>query len=276
MDIADKLKAYFQPAKDVSFAFLFGSYARGRTLKESDIDIAVYLKEGYSFNRVKEIWRDVEDLARKDVDLVILNTASPLIGYTAIRGKPLALNDYEAYLSYMLQISQEAEDFRYFLLDMWGLKEKLKTEGLHMNPLNEIQKASIVKRIDFIELELTDLEQYEGLTFETYSQDRRTRRDIERISENVANAVIDICKIVLVGEDTELPETYREIFNKLSQMGIVRSGLGESLSDLTRLRNVLAHQYLDIKWEMIKDFMVKGKNDVKTFLTTIKTLVEKS
>jgi len=34
-----------------------------------------------------------------------------------------------------------------------------------MNPLNKIQRASIAKRIDFIELELKDLEEYEGLDF---------------------------------------------------------------------------------------------------------------
>jgi len=55
-------------------------------------------------------------------------------------------------------------------------------------------------------------------------------------------------KIVLAGEDIELPETYREIFKKLAQIGMVSNELGEGLSDLVRLRNILAHQYLDIKW----------------------------
>lgn len=128
MDIANKLKAYFQSARDVSFAFLFGSHASGRTFKESDIDVATYLKEGYSFERIKEIWGDVEDLLKKDVDLVILNDASPLIGYAAIRGKALTINDYQVYLDYMLRISQEAEDFRNFLLDIRRLKEKLRAE----------------------------------------------------------------------------------------------------------------------------------------------------
>jgi uncharacterized protein YutE (UPF0331/DUF86 family) len=141
-----------------------------------------------------------------------------------------------------------------------------------MTPLNEIQKISIAKRIDFVELELKDLEEYEGLDFDTYSQNRKARRDVERISENIANAVIDIGKIILAGEDIELPETYRDIFKKLVQIQIVEGELGESLSDLVRLRNILAHQYLDIKWEMIKDFIIRGKNNVRGFLTIIKKI----
>lgn len=141
-----------------------------------------------------------------------------------------------------------------------------------MTPLNEIQKISIAKRIDFIELELKDLEEYEGLDFDTYSRNRKTRRDVERISENIANATLDIGKVILAGEEIELPETYRDIFKKLVQIQIVSDELSESLSDLVRLRNILAHQYLDIKWEMINDFIIHGRNNVKGFLTLVKKI----
>jgi uncharacterized protein YutE (UPF0331/DUF86 family) len=140
-----------------------------------------------------------------------------------------------------------------------------------MNPLNNLQKTSIVKRIDFLEIELKDLEAYKKLDFETYSRDRKVRRDVERILENVANASIDIGKIILAGEDIDLPDTYKEIFIKLEQAGVISKDLSISLSDLARLRNILAHQYLDLKWEMVKDFIARGKENVKTFLTILKT-----
>jgi len=124
------LKTYFQSLEDISFAFLFGSHARLKTFKESDVDIAVYFKEEYSFERVKKIWSDLEDLLKKEIDLITLNNAPPLIGYSAIKGKDIVINDYTTYLNYMLRISQEAEDFSSFLLDMWKLKEKLKSERI--------------------------------------------------------------------------------------------------------------------------------------------------
>jgi uncharacterized protein YutE (UPF0331/DUF86 family) len=140
-----------------------------------------------------------------------------------------------------------------------------------MNPINNTQRTSIVKRIDFVETELKDLDDYKNLDFENYSQNRKTRRDVERLVENIANASIDIGKIILAGEDVELPETYKDIFIKLSEIRMIDKKLSEGLSDLVRLRNILAHQYLDIKWEMIKNFKDRGMDEVKTYLMIIKT-----
>lgn len=126
----NQLKSYFHSLEDISFVFLFGSWASGRTVKESDVDIAIYFKNEYSFERTKEIWSDLEDLLKKDIDLIILNTSPPLIGYSAIRGKAILIKDYESYLYYMLRISQEAEDFSKFLLDMWKLKDKFQSKRL--------------------------------------------------------------------------------------------------------------------------------------------------
>ena len=140
-----------------------------------------------------------------------------------------------------------------------------------MNPANDIQRTSIVKRIDFIETELNDLDEYKELDFETYSQNRKTRRNVERLVENIANASIDIGKIILAGEDVELPETYKDIFMKLAESTIIDNKLSEDLSDLVRLRNILAHQYLDIKWEMIKNFRDRGMDGVKIYLGIVKT-----
>lgn len=63
-----------------------------------------------------------------------------------------------------------------------------------MTPLNTIQRSSIIKRIAFIESEMSDLAEYQSLDFTTYTQNRKTRRDVERIIENIANAIIDIGK----------------------------------------------------------------------------------
>ncbi len=64
-----------------------------------------------------------------------------------------------------------------------------------MAPLNTIQKTSIIKRIDFIEIELKDLAEYKTLDFNTYARDRKVRRDVERMIENIVNATIDIGKL---------------------------------------------------------------------------------
>ncbi|MEW6376157.1 MAG: nucleotidyltransferase domain-containing protein [Thermodesulfobacteriota bacterium] len=128
--MVEKLKGYFESREDIYFAFLFGSHVMGKTFRESDIDVAIYFKDGYSFNSIKKIWGELEEILGKDLDLVVLNTAPPLIGYTAIRGKSIAINDYRVYLDYMLSVSQESEDFREFVMDMWRLRERFRVRSL--------------------------------------------------------------------------------------------------------------------------------------------------
>jgi uncharacterized protein len=130
MDFIEQLKTYFQSAEAVLFAFLFGSHAGGRVYKESDVDVAVYLKEGYSLDTVKKIWSDVEGIVNKDVDIVVLNTASPLIAQAAFKGKPIVIKEQALYLNYLLQTTGEAEDFSLFLQDLWQWRENIKAERL--------------------------------------------------------------------------------------------------------------------------------------------------
>ncbi len=64
----------------IDLIFLFGSHARSRITAKSDLDIGVYLRNRISS---KETWAlqcsFMEIYKRCDIDLVILNDASPLL-----------------------------------------------------------------------------------------------------------------------------------------------------------------------------------------------------
>jgi len=49
-------------------AFLFGSYSKGHETTESDMDIAVYLRENGT--GTDDIWADVIRIVDRDIDLV--------------------------------------------------------------------------------------------------------------------------------------------------------------------------------------------------------------
>jgi predicted nucleotidyltransferase len=73
-----KAEEYLQSRSDVAFAYLFGSFARGRTSPLSDVDIAIYLAEDKQIPEKKvQILGDLMDLLQTDeIDLVIMNAAS--------------------------------------------------------------------------------------------------------------------------------------------------------------------------------------------------------
>ncbi len=113
----ERIKEYLEAQEDVLFAFLFGSYAEGRAGRLSDVDIAIYLQKEDG-EREEEIWWEIEKRVKKEVDLLVLNRAKPLVAWSAIkRGKLLTMKDRRKFLEYMLEVSAEAEDFLEFNLD---------------------------------------------------------------------------------------------------------------------------------------------------------------
>jgi predicted nucleotidyltransferase len=122
-----ELKNYFESHKDIAFAFLFGSQARGDATRLSDVDIAVYFypekrhpveyEEEIFYKAEDEIWTDVEQLLKREVELLVLNRVSTTVAASAIRGEPLTINDWGLYLDFMEVVTAEAEDFMDFIIN---------------------------------------------------------------------------------------------------------------------------------------------------------------
>ena len=87
--------------KEVLAAYIFGSTAAGRTRKNSDIDIAVLLSDEVRPSRFFQyrltLMADLGSvLHRPDLDVVILNQASPLLAHRVLSKGKLA---YEGSVS---------------------------------------------------------------------------------------------------------------------------------------------------------------------------------
>lgn len=133
--IVNQIAKTLEQDPDVSMAFLFGSYAKGNARSNSDLDIAVFLKEPYTMETIQKIWGQIESLSNKDVDLIILNTAPASLCWSAIRGIKLYIKDQRQYLEYMLDCSNEAEDFQEFIFDLWRLRQSYKEVDNNVTPL---------------------------------------------------------------------------------------------------------------------------------------------
>ena len=143
-----------------------------------------------------------------------------------------------------------------------------------MTPLEPVQREGIMRRLAFIDQEMEDLKACSDLDHRHYETDRIARRNVERIAENIANAAIDVAKIVSAGENLELPATYREAFLQLARAGLIPEELGDEMAHLARARNVLAHHYLDMKWDLIRRFLGDGQSAVDSFAAAIRAYLD--
>ena len=76
------LSAVCKKYREITFAYLFGSWATDKQTAMSDIDIAIYLKKksAFRFNTLLLFHGDCcRVLQRNDIDIVVLNTTRNLI-----------------------------------------------------------------------------------------------------------------------------------------------------------------------------------------------------
>lgn len=96
---------YFNRRSDIAFAYLFGSIASEKSTGLSDIDIAVYLLKGNFAKKRLEILGDLIDIFKiDDIDLVVLNSASPSLKIRIIRSKKV-LSDNMPFLRHSFESS---------------------------------------------------------------------------------------------------------------------------------------------------------------------------
>lgn len=81
---------YFKARDEVSSLYIFGSFARERENRESDIDIAVIIDESklkkinYSLLK-KEYYTASAGFSLRPLDIVIMNTASPFLNHQVLK-----------------------------------------------------------------------------------------------------------------------------------------------------------------------------------------------
>ena len=136
-------------------------------------------------------------------------------------------------------------------------------------------KTRLIKHIAFLEEELKDYENFRSLSQEEYNKERDKRRNVERWIENIINSSIDIAKIILSSENIPLPDSYREAIALLSLVSDFDKDDIDRLSDWVRLRNIISHEYLDIRWNSINRFINQAIPTYKSFLETLKKYVDK-
>lgn len=86
-----KLIADYFKTQPVLKAWLFGSFARGEETPLSDVDILVEFDHGRPIGllRYAGMWREIEDLIGRKVDLVEDGTLMPFAAESANRDKQL-------------------------------------------------------------------------------------------------------------------------------------------------------------------------------------------
>ena len=135
-------------------------------------------------------------------------------------------------------------------------------------------RSRLIRYLDFLEDELSDFPKFCRVDRSAYISDRDLRRNLERWIENIVNCSIDIAKILLASEGREIPGSYREILKALGSIPPFGETLGEEISQWAALRNILAHEYLDLRWSLIEKFLQSAEPVCRKLVDKVKARLE--
>ena len=113
-EILEALRKIFKSEEKISVAYLFGSHAKKLNTPVSDIDIAVLLSETPKnlFEYYLYLVNKLSGIVGDDLDLIILNTASPMLKHQIIKyGKIIYTRNEKERIMFESRAESEYLDF---------------------------------------------------------------------------------------------------------------------------------------------------------------------
>lgn len=130
MNFIEKCKDILIEYENIIFAYIFGSYVQGKIREDSDIDIAIYLEDNIDTETYLEIKMDLTKICKRQIDLIMLNNATPLLKYEIYKNNILLFSrDKSIETNYKVRTLFEYNDIkRYLDLSYYSTIDRLKKE----------------------------------------------------------------------------------------------------------------------------------------------------
>jgi uncharacterized protein YutE (UPF0331/DUF86 family)/predicted nucleotidyltransferase len=256
------LKEVMAKFEDVKLAYLFGSYAEGRAMPASDIDIAVLTKKRGVIPYLSAEISNALNIPEERISILNLDDITPKI-LLRIFSCGIKLLDREAH----------EED----------LKNKLELETIDLiederagfyawvkgNPLDE----ALIKRI-ITQLceDVEDLEAFLKRDIGDVKLDKNLRKAFERTMQTSIEGSIDLLRHIISGLNLGVAEYYKDYVEICKEKGVIGVETAERMLELIPTRHILVHRYtIDLQklWldaKILVETIPKLREEVRNYL----------
>lgn len=246
MDILRQCKEVLIEYKEIEFAYVFGSFAKGEENKRSDLDIAIYVSEALNFDEYLELKVKLERACKREVDLVVLNEAGTLLKREInLNHRLIFSRNDELESNHRVKVVFEYADFKKYV-DMFYEKS--------------------IDRISQMEISIEKIERFSEMSFDEFSKDEVAQDVVEYNLFICINAVADIVLHIVSDDRLGVADTMADAFEILKDKRIISEEDAEIYRKMVGLRNILAHEYLKINKKTIYEVATKNLIDIKKFM----------
>ena len=99
--------------KNFLLVFLFGSFAKECSTVDSDVDVAIMFENIPDFYGVNDLKDELSSHIGREVDILVLNTASPIIRMQVLKYGLVIKKDPKVYNDFFVRTFNEYNDLKY-------------------------------------------------------------------------------------------------------------------------------------------------------------------
>lgn len=126
----------------------------------------------------------------------------------------------------------------------------------------------VAKRLAAIADLLFDLESVGSVPPVTLESDRLLRHAVERILTQLVDLSVSINSHLAAGRG-RVPQTYRQSFLAMAEIGAIPFDLAQALAPSAGLRNVLTHEYVDADMELVSRAIPAALVDYRQYVAAV-------
>ena len=130
--------------------------------------------------------------------------------------------------------------------------------------------SAIENKIASAQKYLKTLDRYKKYSKKEIEEDIDLRGTVERYLYLAVQSAIDLGEAVISYKELRKPSSMSEIFDILNEEGIINKMLYGELSKMIGFRNIIAHDYEKINYDILYDVLRNKLRDIEKFLTQIK------
>ncbi|MGQ9826424.1 MAG: type VII toxin-antitoxin system HepT family RNase toxin [Roseiflexus sp.] len=109
------------------------------------------------------------------------------------------------------------------------------------------------------------LKSLQGLTYEEFAREHVLHAAAERDFQVAIQAALDIGSIILAEQSVSPVESYKDVFLKLSQIGVLPQDFAVKMVRMAQFRNVLVHLYLEVDLQKVYHYLQHHLDDLEMF-----------
>jgi len=128
-----------------------------------------------------------------------------------------------------------------------------------------VDRDLVLRKIADIDRYLQQLAGYRQIDLDSYRNDWKVQRIVERTLHLTIEACMDVADHIVADRQLRVPDTGGATFEILAEAGVVSMDLGKALARMVGFRNILVHDYARLDLAIVLRVLHTDLVDIERF-----------